>query len=86
MKGFADASGAAPAAPSLFGAGNALTRREILETCDLHLKLRLFGPRMSMEDFQNNRRPIVNIHVRCFSNVANLCRRQVVVENDAVDF
>src|SRR5919198_962689 len=48
VKGFADASGASPAASSLFGADNALTRREILETCEFHLKLRLFRSRMSM--------------------------------------
>ena len=41
---------------------------------------------MSMENFENDRRPIVNIHARCFSNVANLCRREFVIENDAVDF
>ena len=86
MKGFADASGASPTASSLFGAGNALTRREIFETCEFHLKLRLFGSRMSMENLENDRRPIVNIHARCFSNVANLCRREFVIENDAVDF
>src|SRR5579862_3908304 len=86
VKGFADASGASPAAPPLFGAGNALTRREILETREFHLKLRLFGPRMSMENFQNDRRTIVNIHARCFSNVANLRRREFVIENGAVDF
>ena len=86
MKGFADGSGASPAASSLFGADNALTRREIFETCEFHLKLRLFGSRMSMENFENDRRPIVNIHARCFSDVANLCRREFVIENDAVDF
>src|SRR5438552_7680402 len=41
VKGFADASGASPAASSLFGADNALTRREILKACEFHLKLRL---------------------------------------------
>ena len=86
MKGFADVSGASPAASSLSGADNALTRREILETCEFHLKLRLFGSRMSMENLENDRRPIVNIHARCFSDVANLCRREFVIENDAVDF
>src|SRR6266404_573372 len=85
VKGFADASGASPAASSLFCADNALTRREIFETCEFHLKLRLLGLRMSMENFENDRRPIVNIHARCFSNVANLCRREFVIENDAVD-
>ena len=86
MKGFADGSGASPTASSLFGADNTLTRGQILETCQFHLKLRLFGSRMSMENFENDRRPIVNIHARCFSNIANLCRREVVIENDAVDF
>src|SRR3989441_3289464 len=86
VKGFADASGASPAASSLFGTGNALTRRQILETREFHLKLRLFGSRMSMENVENDRRPIVNIHARCFFNVANLCRREFVIENDAVDF
>src|ERR1051326_1919074 len=86
MKGFADGSRASPAASPLFGPGNALTRREILETCEFHLKLRLFSSRMSMKNFENDRRPIVNIHACCFSNVANLCRREFVIENDAIDF
>src|SRR5207237_8663330 len=85
VKGFADASATSRAASSLFGADNALTRREIFETCEFHLKLRLFGSRVSMENFENDRRPIVNIHARCFSNVADLCRRVFVIENDAVD-
>ena len=85
MKGFADASGASPAASSLLGAGNALTRREIFQTCEFYLKLRLFGSRMSMENVEDDRWPIVNIRARCFSNVANLCRREFVIENDTVD-
>ena len=38
-----------------------------------------------MENFENDRRPIVNIDSRCFSDVANLCRRKFVIENDAVE-
>jgi hypothetical protein len=57
-----------------------------IETCEFHLKLRLFGSRMSMENLENDRRPIVNIHTRCFSNGANLCRREFVIENDVADF
>ncbi len=86
MKGFADGSCASSAASSLFGAGNALTRSEILETCEFDLKLRLFGLRMSMENFENDRRPIVNIDTCCLSKVANLCRREFVIENDTIDF
>jgi hypothetical protein len=83
---FADASGASPAAFSLFGTDNALAGREIFEPCEFHLKLRLVGSRMSMENFENDRRPIINVYARCFSNVANLCGCKFLIENDAVDF
>lgn len=86
VKGFAYASGASSAASSFFGADNALTRREIFETCEFHLKLRLPGSRMPVKNFEDDRRPIVNMYACCFSDVANLCRREFVIENDAVDF
>ena len=63
-----------------------LTRRKIFQACEFHLKLRFFGSRMSMEDFKNDCRPIVNIYACRFSNVANLCRREFVIENNAVHY
>src|SRR6266567_1336947 len=58
--------------PSLFGPGHALAGREVLEPCQLHLKLRFFGASMPMKNLEDDGRPIVNLHAGRFSNVSDL--------------
>src|ERR1019366_3860884 len=73
MKGLADPSCATSSTPSLFGPGHALAGREVLEPCQLHLKLRFFGASMPMKNLEDDGRPIVNLDAGRFSNVSHLC-------------
>jgi hypothetical protein len=73
MKGLADASGATSSTPSLFGTGHALAGREVLESCQLHLKLRFFGASVPMKNLEDDGRSIVNLDAGRFSNVSHLC-------------
>src|SRR5689334_18583454 len=73
VKGLADPSPATSPTLSLFGSRHALAGREVLEPCQLHLKLRFFGASMPMENLEDDGRPIVNLHAGCFSNVSDLC-------------
>src|SRR6202022_551499 len=73
MKGFADPSCATSSTPSLFGPGHALAGREVLESCQLHLKLRFFGASMPMKNLEDDARPIVNLDAGRFSNFFHLC-------------
>jgi len=74
MKGLADPSCATSPTPSLFGPGPALAGREVLEPCQLHLKLRFFAASMPMKNLEDDGRPIVNLDAGRFSNVSHLCR------------
>jgi len=73
MKGLADPSCATSSTPSLFGPEHALAGREVLEPCQLHLKLRFFGASMPMKNLEDDGRPIVNLDAGRFSNVSHLC-------------
>jgi hypothetical protein len=73
MKGLADPSCATSSTPSLFGPGHALAGREVLEPCQLHLKLRFFGASMPMKNLEDDGRPIINLDAGRFSNVSHLC-------------
>ena len=73
VKGLADPSPATSPTLSLFGPRHALAGREVLEPCQLHLKLRFFGASMPMKNLEDDGRPIVNLHAGRFSNVSDLC-------------
>src|ERR1700693_6343293 len=73
VKGLADPSRATSPTLSLLGPRHAIARREVLETCQLLLKLRLFGASMPMKNLEDDRRPIINLHSGRFSNVSDLC-------------
>src|ERR1700676_3251363 len=73
VKGFADSSRATSSTLSLFGPRDALAGREVLEPCQLHLKLRFFGASMPMKNLEDDGRPIVNLDAGRFSNVSHLC-------------
>src|SRR6267154_4439552 len=72
MKGLADPSCATSSTPSLFGPGHTLAGREVLERCQLHLKLRFFGTSMPMKNLEDDGRSIVNLHTCRFSHVSDL--------------
>jgi hypothetical protein len=74
VKGLADPSHATSPTFSLFGPRHALAGRELLEPCQLHLKLRFFGSSMPTKNLEGDGRPIVNLHAGCFSDVSDLCR------------
>src|SRR6202049_3854818 len=73
VKGLANPSRATSPTPALFGAGHALAGREVLEPCQLHLKLCFFGASMPMKNLKDDGRPIVNLDAGRFSNVSHLC-------------
>ena len=72
VKGLADPSRATSPTLSLFGPRHPLSGREVLESCQLHLKLRFFGASMPMKNLEDDGRPIVNLHAGRFSNVSDL--------------
>src|SRR5205807_9369001 len=73
VKGLADPSPATSPTFALFGPRRPLAGREVLEPCQLHLKLRFFGASMPMKNLEDDGRPIVNLHAGRFSNVSDLC-------------
>src|SRR5580704_8896968 len=83
VKGLADPSCATAPTPSLFGPGHAPAGCEVLESCQLHLKLRLFGASMPMENLEDDGRSIVNLDACRFSYVSDLCGGQFVIEHHA---
>src|SRR5580700_3174979 len=73
LKGLADPSCATSPTPSLFGSGHAPARCEVLESCQLHLKLRFFGASVPMKNLKDDSRSIVNLDACRFSDVSDLC-------------
>jgi hypothetical protein len=54
VEGLADPSCATSPIPSLFGPGHALAGREVLEPCQLDLKLCFFGASMPMKNLEDD--------------------------------
>src|SRR4029077_12178964 len=83
VKGLADPSAATSPALSLFGSRHVLAGREVLEPCQLHLKLRFFGASMPTKNLEDDGGPVVNLHAGRFSDVSDLCGGQLVIEYHA---
>src|SRR5437764_14285067 len=73
VKGLADPSPATSPTFSLFGPRHALAGREVLEPCQLHLKLRFFGASMPMNNLDDDGRPIVHLHADHYPHGSDLC-------------
>src|SRR5204863_2747637 len=84
--GFAGAQGADPAAlPRQRVARSDQPRHQVLELRQLDLQLAFTGPRAPGEDVEDELRPIDDLAIERPFEVAQLRRRQLVVEDDRVD-
>src|SRR5438046_9379343 len=81
VKGLADPSPATSPTLSLFGPRHALAGREVLEPCQLHLKLRFFGASMPMKNLEDDGPPSVNPHAGHFSNASDFCARDLTTRD-----
>src|SRR5437588_12826626 len=80
VKGLADPSPATSPTFSLFGPRHALAGREVLEPCQLHLKLRFFGASMPMKNLEDDGGPIVHLYSVRFSHASESCACVFVIE------
>jgi len=74
---------ARPGAPLPLAARGRLpqARRDVLQSRDLHLQLRLAAVRMSMEDLHDHAGPIEHLRAGCTLEVAYLARRDFVIDD-----
>ena len=59
-------------------------REEVAQLRQLHLELAFFGPRPLGKDVENQLGTVEHLHFKASFQIASLCRRQLVVEDDEI--